>query len=148
MRVIFVKDLRGQGKKGEVKEVKDGYGMNFLIKKGYAIPATDNNMTHLKKEKEEAKLEEALLIQEMEALKRQIEKDKIVFTAKTGDQDRMFGQISVKQIKKALQDHDYQIDKNAIMMDHPIMSLGVHDVKIQLHKKVIATLKVHVVRGK
>ena len=88
------------------------------------------------------------IIKTIEYNKVEIEKDKIVFTAKTGDQDRMFGQISVKQIKKALQDHDYQIDKNAIMMDHPIMSLGVHDVKIQLHKKVIATLKVHVVRGK
>ena len=60
----------------------------------------------------------------------------------------MFGQISVKQIKKALQDKGYQIDKNAILLDHPIMSLGVHEVKIQLHKKVIATLKVHVVKGK
>ena len=52
MKVIFIKDVKGQGKKGEVKEVKDGYGMNFLVKKGYAVLATDNNMTHLKKEKE------------------------------------------------------------------------------------------------
>ena len=148
MKVIFIKDVKGQGKKGEVKEVKDGYGMNFLVKKGYAVLATDNNMTHLKKEKETAQLEENLLIREMESLKEKLEHEKVSFTAKTGEQDKMFGQISVKQIKKALQDKGYQIDKNAILLDHPIMSLGVHEIKIQLNKKVIVTLKVHVVKGK
>lgn len=148
MKVIMIKDLKGQGKKGEVKEVKDGYGMNFLIKKGYALLANSTNMTHLEKEKAEAELEENLLVREMESLKKELEKTKIKFSAKTGDQDRMFGQISMKQIKKELQEQGYEIDKNMILLDHPIMSLGLHEVKVQLHKKVVATIKVQVVKEK
>lgn len=145
MKVIFIKDLKGQGKKGEVKEVKDGYGMNFLIKNGYAIKATDGSLTRLQKENEENALEENLLIKEKEAQKKQLQKEKIVFSAKTGKDGRMFGTITSKQIKEKLNDLGYQIDKKLIHMDHIIDSLGVHIVKIELHKKVIAEIKVQVI---
>lgn len=148
MKVIFIKDLKGQGKTGEVKDVKDGYGMNFLVKKGYAIPATNVSITNLKRNNEEKKLEESLLVHEMEIVKEKLAKEKISFTAKTGAGDRMFGQISVKQIKGQLEKLGYHIDKNAVQIDHPIMSLGFHDVQIVLHKQVIAIIKVQVIKGK
>lgn len=144
MKVIFKVDVKGQGKKNEVKEVSDGYATNFLIKKGLAVVANDSNLKKLNNEKETRRLEENLLINEMKDLKKDLEKVKIVFKAKTGDHDRMFGQISVKQIKKELEIKGYNIDKTKILLDHPIMSLGTHNVNIELHKEVIATIKVNV----
>ena len=144
MKVIFIRDLKGQGKKGEVKEVKDGYGNNFLIKNGYAVLVNSANMTKMKNEEARRGIEETLKVHDMEDLKKEIEKKTFEFQAKTGKEGRMFGQISVKQIKEALSKEGYDIDKKQIHLDHPIQSLGMHYVDIELHKKVIAKMKVHV----
>lgn len=144
MKVIFICDLKGQGKKGEVKEVKDGYGNNFLIKNGYAVLANSANMTKMRNEEARRGIEETLKVHDMEDLKKEIEKKTFEFQAKTGKEGRMFGQISVKQIKEALSKEGYDIDKKQIHLDHPIQSLGMHYVDIELHKKVIAKMKVHV----
>lgn len=146
MKVIFLKDLKGQGKKNEIKEVADGYGQNFLIKKGYAILATPANVKKLEHDMSEQQLEENLYIKDMQSLKQKLEKEKFIFKAKTGKQDMMFGTISVKQIKKELDNKGYQIDKKQIKLDTQITSLGIHNVKIELHKKVEATIKIQVVK--
>ena len=146
MKVIFLKDLKGQGKKNEIKEVADGYGQNFLIKKGYAILATPANVKKLEHDMSEQQLEENLYIKDMQSLKQKLEKEKFIFKAKTGKQDMMFGTISVKQIKKELDNKGYQIDKKQIKLDTSITSLGIHNVKIELHKKVEATIKIQVVK--
>jgi large subunit ribosomal protein L9 len=148
MKVILKKDVKGQGKKDEVKEVSDGYAKNYLIKKGYAVPATTSNMSKLNNELSQKQLEETLLIGEMKELKKKLEKEKIIFNVKTGETDKMFGQISVKQIKKELEKLGYNIDKTKILLDHPIMSLGDHFVEIELHKQVKAKIKIHVSKGK
>ena len=146
MKVIFLKDLKGQGKKNEIKEVADGYGQNFLIKKGYAILATPANVKKLEHDMSEQQLEENLYIKDMQSLKQKLEKEKFIFKAKTEKQDMMFGTISVKQIKKELDNKGYQIDKKQIKLDTQITSLGIHNVKIELHKKVEATIKIQVVK--
>ena len=144
MKVIFIKDVKGQGKKGEVKEVKDGYGMNYLIKNKYAVQATSSSLNKYNKEKQELALEENLLIKDMEDLKRKLEKEKISFKAKTGNQDQMFGTISVKQIKEKLSELGYKIKKQDIHLEFPIQTLGFHEVEIELHKKVIAKIKIEI----
>lgn len=144
MKVIFLKDVKGQGKKGEIKEVKDGYGMNFLIKNKYAVQATETSVNRLKKENAEKALEENLLIKDMEDLKKKLEKEKIIFKAKTGNKDQMFGTISVKQIKEKLSELGYNIKKQDIHLEFPIASLGFHEVEINLHKKVIAKIKIEI----
>ena len=144
MKVIFIKDVKGQGKKGDIKEVKDGYGMNYLIKNNYAVQATNTSVNRLKKEKQELELEENLLIKDMEDLKKKLEKEKIVFQAKTGIKDQMFGTISVKQIKEKLSNLGYNIKKQDIHLEFPLQTIGFHEVEIQLHKKVIAKIKVEI----
>lgn len=144
MKVIFLKDVKGQGKKDEVKEVKDGYAMNFLIKKGYAVAANTSNMNTLNHDLQTRKLEENLLVRDMEDIKKELEKLTLVFKVKTGKDSRMFGTISVKQIKEELNKLGYSIDKNKINIEYPISSLGYHNIKIMLHKKVTATVKVSV----
>ena len=146
MKVIFIKDLRGQGKKGEIKEVKDGYGENFLVKKGYAIIATDGNLKQFNTQKEKEKLEETLLIRDCEVLKEKIEKLNIKIKVKTGAMDRVFGSVSTKQINEELKKLGIDIDKNKIKIDSPIQSLGTHVVHVLLHKQVIADLKINLVK--
>ena len=146
MKVIFVKDLKGQGKIGQIKEVKDGYAMNYLIKNGYCLEATEGNIKHqetldrLKNEKEQE------LIKECNEIKNKIEKLKLVFKVKTGKMDKVFGNVSSKQITTELQNKGYKIDKKSIKLDHDLSSLGVHEVKIELHKQVIANIKVELVK--
>ncbi len=144
MKVIFIKNLRGQGKKDEIKEVKDGYGMNFLVKNGFAVPATEQNLLKLKKQNENNQLEENLLIKEKESLKKEIEKINLKFSLKAGLGGKVFGSVSSKQIKEELNKLSINIDKRIIKCDHAIDTLGTHIVEIELHKKVIAELKVNI----
>lgn len=146
MKVIFLKDVKKQGKKDEIKEVSDGYAMNFLIKKGLAKPATQNNIVNLKNKLTEEAIEENLLIKDMEEVKKKLEKEKFEVKVKTGKSDLVFGSVSTKQIKSLLLEKGYKIDKHQIKVDHQISSLGYHDVEIELHKKVIAVIKINVIK--
>ena len=148
MKVIFLKDVKGQGKKDEIKEVKDGYAKNFLIKGGYAVAANTGSLNKLDKELKQREDNENKLIEQMKEFKNEIEKLTLEFKVQTGSQDKMFGQISIKQIVKELNDKNIKIDKTKILLDHPITTLGIHDIKIELHKKVIANLKIKVSKGK
>ncbi len=144
MKVIFLTDVKGQGKKNEIKEVKDGYAQNFLIKKGLAIKATENNIGKVSKKVNEEALEESLLVKELSDIAKKLEKEKFEFKVKTGEQDRVFGTVSVKQIKEAINNLGYHVEKQNIKLDHQIDTLGLHEVIIELHKKVKATIKVKV----
>ena len=146
MKVIFVKDLKKQAKKGDIKEVKDGYAQNFLIKNGYAIQVTEKNMENVKKENDAKKEEELILTKEAEKLKQELEKLTLVFRVKTGDKDKVFGSISPKQIKEELLKKGYKIDKKQIELVTSLQSLGFHKVVITLYKEVKAELKVQLVK--
>lgn len=146
MKVLFIKDLKKQGKKGEIKEVKDGYAENFLIKNGYATKLNEKNFSDFKHEQAVLREEENQKRNEAKKLKEEIEKLTITFKVKTGDGDRVFGSISVKQIKEELLKKGYKIDKNKFDLDYNIASLGIHNVKLNLFKDVVATLKVHLTK--
>ena len=145
MKVIFLKDLKGQGKKGEIKEVKDGYG-SFLIKNNIANIANELNLKHYNTLKSKQELEENLFIKDCEKLKEQLEKLSINIKVKVGSQDKVFGSVSTKQISTELKKLNFNIDKNKIKVDSPLSSLGTHIVKVELHKKVIANVKINLVK--
>ncbi len=145
MKVIFIKDLKGQAKKDEVKEVKDGYANNFLIKEGYAVKYTSYSKEKLDDQiikREEKRQEE---IEECSKIKLQLEKEIIKFKVKTGKDDKVFGSISSKQISEELKKMNYDIDKKLINSKE-LSSLGFHNVKINLHKQVEANLRVQLIK--
>ena len=142
MKVIFIKDLRGQGKRGEIKEVKDGYAENYLIKNGYAKKLTENNyQDYLDTRKEEQNQDEKFR-KDAEKIKNQLSKIELIFKVKTGAQDKVFGSVSTKQIKEELEQEKIKIDKKQILLDEGLSSLGYHNVKIALYKEIVGVLKV------
>ena len=143
MKVIFLKDLRGQGKKDEIKEVKDGYAENFLIKNGYAIKYTQRSNEILSKQIEKRKEDENELIKECEKIKSELENKEIVFKVKTGKDGKVFGSVSSKQISEELGKLGYKIDKKKINIKDTVNTLGTTLVDINLHPKVILKLKVN-----
>jgi len=141
MKIILLKDVKKQGKSGDILNVKDGYGA-FLINKGDAVLATTNSVDRLDRENKEKEKQELALIKKCEELKKKIEKLTISFKVKTGNQDRVFGSVSPKQIVEELKEKGYEIEKKQIKIDGTISSLGFHNVDIELHKKVVAKLKI------
>ena len=142
MKVIFLKDLKGQGKKGEIKEVSDGYAMNFLIKKGYALRKTEGSLNKLKEEIKESHELDLKNREDAIKLKEKLEKITIEFKVKSSKDGRMFGSISNKQIKEELTKLGFNIDKKQIETTN-INSLGMHLVNVVLYKEIKASLKVH-----
>ena len=146
MEVIFIKDLRGQGKKGEIKEVKTGYAQNFLIKNGYAVAKTKENLQILDSNNKKREQEDKENRKKAEELKAKIEKEVLEFKVKTGEGDKVFGSISLKQIKDELNKKGYSIEKSMIKYDNPIQSLGFHNVDINLYQDINTKIKVHVIK--
>ena len=142
MRVILLSDVKKQGKKNDIIEVKDGYG-TYLINNKLAVLETKGSSKVLKKQTEEAALEESLLLKECEQIKEKLEKLTLNFKVNTGKNGQVFGQISTKQIADELKKKGFNIDKRKIKLDVPINTLGTTNVKVVLHKKVEATLKIH-----
>lgn len=141
MRVILLEDVKKQGKKNEIINVKDGYGM-YLINNKKAVLETKGSSKVLKKQTDEAMAKENEIIANCENIKKKLEKMVLPFKVKTGKNDQVFGQISSKQISSALSEKGFDIDKKKIIIDVPINNLGITNVKVNLHKKVVATLKI------
>lgn len=148
MKVIFLKDVKGQGKKNEIKEVSDGYGKNFLINKGYAVLATPTSLKKLNAEKiqNQQKIENEK--QQALKLKEKLSTISLKFKVKTGEQDRVFGSVSPKQIAAELKNRGFNIDKKMIKLNENLSYLGFHNVEIELYKGIFATLKVELVKEK
>ena len=122
---------------------KNNYAINFLIKKGYAVKKTQGSLTKLNEQKEEARLNDIELTKQAEKTKKELEKLTLVFTAKAGKMDKMFGSISSKQIKEELDKKNYKFDKKQINAE-TINTFGFHNVEIVLYKDIKAIVRVEV----
>lgn len=148
MKVIFLQDVNGKGKKGEIKDVAVGYAQNFLLKKGLAVEATAQAMSELKGKTNAKEKEDAEVLEDAEKLKNIIESEEfeVIIKSKAGEDSRLFGSIPSKQIASALEkQHGIKIDKRKMDLKQPIKALGYTNVPTKLHKKVTAKLRVHVI---
>ena len=146
MEVIFIKDLKGQGKKGDIKTVKDGYAENFLIKNGYAVIKNKENLAKLQKEQQNKKAEDEKNKKIAEELKNKLDNLVLEFKVKTGEGDKVFGSVSLKQVKDALSKEGYKVEKSQIELTSSMASLGFHNIDINLYPGITAKVKAHIVK--
>ncbi len=143
MKVILLQDVKNVGKKGQIINAKDGYANNFLFPKNLAIEATDvnlKNLEHAKKKKEEKENE---ILEEAKILEQELLEKTIVIKSKTGENGKLFGSITTKEISDLLEEeHGIVIDKKKFELDETIKSVGEYYAKIKLHPTVNAKLKV------
>lgn len=145
MNVILLKDVKGIGKKGQIVSVKDGYGMNYLIPNGLAVMESKRSVEILEKQKADQAQKEAENKAKAEEIKKQLEKITVEFTANCGEDGRMFGTISTKQIEEQLKaKFNIEIDKRKIVTKISVDRLGYTKLDIELYKGVIGTINVHV----
>ena len=138
MKVVLLEDVRKVGKKGDVVTVSDGYGQNFLIKNKLAVKEI------LEQQKEEARLQDIENKKNAEALKEKIEGITLEFVLKSGKDGKTFGSVSTKHIVEQLREkYDIRVDKRKFINAHPIGALGYSNLKVELYKGVIATIRVH-----
>ncbi len=146
MKVLLIKDVKSLGKAGEVKEVKDGYGKNFLIGKGFAKPATEEVLAqHAEEERQQA----AALAKELEnlnAIKAQLETIEVTVHKPLGETGHLFGAVTKDEIAAALKEqHDIEIDKKHIETKKAVKSTGLHDLDLKLGHGIHAVLHINVV---
>ena len=148
MKVILSADVRGQGKKGEMKEVSDGYARNYLLPRGLAVAATQDNLNAMK-------LKEAAKKKQMEKEKaaaqenaKRLESVVVKISAKAGDSGRLFGSVTSKEISEALAaQYGIEIEKNKIVQAEPIKSFGSYEVKCKFGYEISGVIHVLVVEG-
>lgn len=151
MKVIFLKDVKGKGKKGEVKNVAVGYAQNYLFKNGLAEEATPANLKELKAKKKAMEREEEEVLNEAKEIKEKIEHEDnaIEIYTKAADDGRLFGSVTTKQIaQEAKKQLNVEIDKRKIDMKMPMRALGTQKMAVKLHPKVTATMTVRVLPEK
>ncbi len=145
MKVILNQDVKGQGKKGDLVEVSDGYARNFLLPKNLAKPATKENINVLKGQQESREYRQQKELEEAQATAKKIDEIQVLLKAKAGDNGKLFGSITSKDLSEALtEQHHIKIDKKKFVLPDGIKSLGTTQVDIKIHPGVVAKLKVNV----
>ncbi|MCS4487952.1 50S ribosomal protein L9 [Streptococcus sciuri] len=147
MKIIFLQDVKGKGKKGEIKEVPTGYAQNFLIKKNLAKEATSQAIGELKGKQKSEKKAQAELLAEAQKVRDRLSKEttRVQFKEKVGPDGRTFGSITAKKIAdELLKQYGLKVDKRYIELDHPIRAIGLIEVPVKLHKDVIGEIKLHI----
>jgi len=149
MKVIFIKDLEGTGKKGEIKEVKPGYARNYLIPKGIAIEATPENIRQLERQEQLFTTKKKKELLRAKEIKNILENASITIAAKAGQDEKLFGAITPEDIaKEVLQQKNIEVDKHYVLLEQPIKKLGVYKVPIRIGENITAEVRVWVVREK
>lgn len=146
MKVILREDLENLGQCGDVVEVKNGYGRNYLLPRNFAIPATRGNLKAINQVTLQKSLRDKKLRRDAERIKDHIEKISCTAEVNVGEEDKMFGSITPAIIADLLKAQGVEIDRRTIMLDDPIKVLGVYTVPIKIAHDVIANLKLWVVK--
>jgi len=145
LTVILNQNVPYLGTIGDVVSVAPGYGRNYLIPRGLAIPATSRNVRELSHQKRVIEVKRAKAIKTAEALAKRLGDVSITMARAAGEEDRLFGSVTSRDVEEALQKEGYTIDRRSIAMEGPIKSLGVHKVAVKLHGDIRAEIKVWVV---
>lgn len=145
MKVILTEDVRGTGKRGDKVTVKDGYGRNFLVPKGLAVPALEGNVKKLDSVIKNLQNKKARELKSAEDMKAKLEEISLVIKMKAGDDGKLFGSVTHKDVAEAIKETaGIEIDKKLIRIEEPIKMTGVYTVAVHLTPDVNASVKIEV----
>lgn len=145
MKLILLKEVDGVGDVGEMVEVADGYGRNFLLPKGFAVAATTGNKRQLEHEQRLRDHRVARARQEAEAFAQQLQTVECRFSRKAGEEGKLFGSVTAMDVADKLKEAGYEVDRRRIQLDQPLKSLGSFTVPVRLQAAVSAEVKVSIV---
>ena len=149
MKVILQQDVKGQGKKGQMVEVSEGYGRNFLLPRKLAIPATADAINTMNLKEKAKKAEEARMKAEAQEIAEKLKECTVNLTAKAGNGGRLFGAVTTKEISDGLmKQHNINIPKQKLVLDDPIKAYGSYQVKAKLGFEITGTVYVAVYEEK
>ena len=146
MKVILLKDIETLGSAGEVVEVKNGYGRNFLIPRNEALVASAANMAQFESRRRQQETLAERDRRAAEALAKKLEAESITAQVKVGEEDRLFGSVTSQNVAELLDEKGYELDRRAIHLEDPIRELGVYNIEVRLHPEVTAAVKLWVVK--
>lgn len=146
MEVILLEDVEGLGRAGEVKTVKDGYARNYLIPRGLAVIADKRKKRDIETKKKLAEEIQRRKMKTAEAIKKKLEEMSVTIPAIAGDEDKLHGAITREKIAEAITASGVPIDKEQVILEEPIKTLGIFNVRIKIIQGLDANVKVWVVR--
>ena len=144
MKLILKSDVQGLGSLGDEVVVKDGYGRNFLIPQGQAVPITKQNKKEVEHHKALLAKKRALAIEEAQAMSKKLIDSSIEFKVKAGESGKLFGSITLKQILEALHDAGIDLSKKTVQIAGPIKTLGTHSISAKLHTEVTCNFEIKI----
>ena len=146
MKVILLRDVESLGSAGEVVQVKSGFARNFLIPQHKALVASDTNVAQFESKRKQHEAVSERERRAAETIAKQLEADSLTAQVRVGEEDRLFGSVTVQNIADLLAEKDYDIDRRAIQLEEPIRALGVYTIAVRLHADVTANVKLWVVK--
>ncbi len=146
MKVILLDNVEPFGKRGEIKDVKNGFARNYLLPRKLAIEATPGSLKVWEQQKRALDKKEEKLKSEAQSLAAKIEGVSCVIPVKVGEEEKLYGSVTSQNISDALTKQGFEISRKDIELDSPIKTLGTHEVKIRLHSNVAVNINVEVVR--
>ncbi len=147
MRVILREEVAELGDAGEVVSVRAGYGRNYLIPRGLAIPASEGSVRQLEHQKRMAEALRRKRLTSFKELAEKLEGTPVSIRREIGEGDRLFGSVTNRDIAQALEEEGLEVDRRLIQLDEPIKSIGLFTVPIRLHREVTANVRVYVIRS-
>ena len=147
MKIILISDYEGLGKAGELIDVKPGFARNRLLPNGFALRASKKNMAIVEEKKKVLETSKKREDASLQDLLEKLSKTEITIEAQVGDEEKMFGSITSNDIQKSLERKGVVIDRNTILLDSPIKSLGIFHVKVRLSKDHECEVKVYVIKS-
>jgi large subunit ribosomal protein L9 len=144
MKVILREDVENLGKGGEVVDVKDGYGRNFLLPRGLAVTANPRNVRELEHQKQVAAAKAAKLKASAEAVAKRLADTPVTLKRKVGEQDKLYGSVTAMDIAEALAARGLTVDRRSIDLAEPIKTTGDFEVPVKLHSEVAGKARVKV----
>ncbi|MBR6696660.1 MAG: 50S ribosomal protein L9 [Lachnospiraceae bacterium] len=149
MEIILLQDVKSLGKKGEIVKVNEGYARNFILPKKLGVEANNKNINDLKLQKANADKIAKQQLEDAKVFAAKIEEKPVTLGLKTGENGKLFGSISTKEIAlEAKKQLGFEIDKKKMQLDEPIKTLGTHIISVKVHREVTAKLTVKVVETK